>query len=318
MKASLCHKWAPRFLPVLTVASVVVTHGCGVDERIDSPEQSISRVPNSSVDNSDEAENGALYIDDERGLPICNPKREGVLAYLVREREFRACSEGKWQVVSIQGPKGEKGERGEQGPPGPQGTQGPQGLQGDQGIAGPQGERGLTSYIPLPPNVKRAFLPNGKLLGSVVTVSDSLLHIVFKNGMSLYLNNWKTKPLSISRQCRYAASDCTGPYLLNESSVNWMPVISARASSVIIPVEAKDGHRWALLGSIDYSVPTVQSLSAGGVCQSFAAGPLLHGHYRIEAGDAQQWSSRFIAQQELPEELSSLVNGFPEVPLLVE
>lgn len=51
----------------------------------------------------------SLLLESADKLPECTPSREGVLAYLMEEQEFRACSQTKWMKVNIEGPKGKDG-----------------------------------------------------------------------------------------------------------------------------------------------------------------------------------------------------------------
>jgi hypothetical protein len=78
----------------------------------------------------------SMMIDSEADLPSCDDSRKRQLVYIKETSQFKACSNSKWEVVSI---KGEKGDKGDTGVAGPQGSTGAQGVAGTNGTNGTNG-----------------------------------------------------------------------------------------------------------------------------------------------------------------------------------
>jgi hypothetical protein len=63
-------------------------------------------------------------------------------SFLAARDDPGPCPGPGWQLMAVQGKKGDKGQSGERGPRGEKGDLGPQGPPGEAGRPGPQGERG--------------------------------------------------------------------------------------------------------------------------------------------------------------------------------
>ena len=132
----------------MKISSVLVLAGLLAGCGLENPTKTDSATPGQGVGNEEELDGKTtLYVDDSSNLPGCNPKREGTLAYLLKIKEFRACNEGNWQAVSIQGPEGKVGVTGSKGDAGDKGGSGEKGVTGDTGPAGIQGVNGTSCAL---------------------------------------------------------------------------------------------------------------------------------------------------------------------------
>lgn len=120
-----------------------------------SPQPSAApAAPAATVDN-----NSSMLVADAALLPPCSAEREGVLVYVADEKAFKACLQGAWAAIDIQGARGDRGVPG---------VTGPAGADGAAGAAGAAGADGASNRI------KSSIGCNGALQGTAVNFSYSV------------------------------------------------------------------------------------------------------------------------------------------------